>query len=77
MELYFVKTKYMRAKALKEKYPDIWERTYNSMVLELKECMPRADVALFEDGYKHSKIDRLAHNAAFICCSEIHKLLKN
>jgi len=66
----------MNWKILKNKYPIIWNEVYDRMILDLKECMPRADVALFEDKYRYNKLDRIAHNAAFLACSAIHKMIK-
>jgi hypothetical protein len=39
----------MKATELKKKYPKIWMNVYRGMIHDLCECMPRADVQLYED----------------------------
>lgn len=67
----------MRATKLKEKYPEIWDNVYDSMIVDLCDCMAGADIQQFKEGNKDSRIVRLAHNAAFLACYEHHKTLKS
>lgn len=62
----------MNYKQYQKKYPKIWDEVYKGMIDDLCDCMPQADVALYESGYKHCRIMRLAHNAAFIACAAVH-----
>jgi hypothetical protein len=66
----------MNWKLLKNKYPQIWDEVYNGVIFDLKECMPRADVILYEENYKYNKLKRIAHNAAFLACIAVHKYKK-
>ena len=64
----------MNYKTLKNKYPEIWNGVYDSMIVDLCDCMSGADIQQFKDGNKDCRIVRIAHNAAFLACSEHHKI---
>ena len=61
---------------LKKKYPEIWNTVYENMVIDLYECMPGSDIQQHKEENKHCRINRIAHNAAFMACNAIHKLNK-
>lgn len=63
----------MTYKQLMKKYPIVWDEVYSGMIDDLCDCMPQADVTLYKSGYKHCRIERLAHNAAFIACAAINR----
>ncbi len=66
----------MKAKQLKEKYPVVWDYVYNNILDDLLSFMPGVDIEQCEQGNKHSRIYRIAHNAAFLACNIHHKQLK-
>jgi len=66
----------MRAITLKNKYPEIWMNVYTGMIHDLCECMQGSDIQLYHENNKKCRIERIAHNAAFLACYEIHKLGK-
>lgn len=66
----------MRSKQLKEKYSEIWDQVYNDTISDLKLCLTMAQVDLYEQKYKYSVLERIAHNAAFSACYAVHKFIK-
>jgi hypothetical protein len=66
----------MKATQLKKKYPKLWDDTYYAMTVTLENIMSQSDVALFKEGHKGCRIDIIAHNATFLTCYEVHKIMK-
>lgn len=69
----------MNWKKLKDKYPEIWDEVYNSMIEDLCDCMSGGDIQQFHDQEgqpdkkKYGRIIRIAHNAAFFACDAVRK----
>jgi hypothetical protein len=66
----------MRAKALKKKYPEIWEEVFKGVLNDLLTCMPGCDINFYEETTEPSRISRIAHNAAFFACNAVHHEVK-
>jgi len=66
----------MTAEKLKEKYPKVWNYVYNGIIDDMLSCMYGGDIDQYKQGNKHSRILRIAHNAAFLACNIHHKQLK-
>lgn len=66
----------MTAKQLQKKYPNQWKSIYDTMVFDMKQCLTQRQIQLFDEGCKGSIIKRIAHNAAFAGCYELHQTMK-
>ena len=64
----------MKATELKCKYPEVWSRVETAIIEDMRQCMPQAMVEMsLTDDIKDCRIHRVAHNAAFMATSELHK----
>jgi hypothetical protein len=66
----------MKATTLRKKYPEIWNNVYEGVITDLCLCMPFANVQQYKSRNEDSLIARIAYNAAFLACYEVHKKLK-
>ena len=65
----------MTAKQLKEKYPELWQSVYTSMINDLICLMLDMDVRRYEECLEN-RLEKIAYNAAFYACNEYHKRVK-
>jgi hypothetical protein len=66
----------MNWKTLKNKYPEIWNDVYDGMIIDLLDCMDGPDITEYQKDNKKGRIQRIAHNAAFLACYAVHRLKK-
>jgi len=64
----------VRACDLKRWYPNVWAVVESGVIEDMRQCMPQAMVEMsVSDDVRHCRIHRVAHNAAFLAVSELHK----
>ena len=70
----FKKEVKVKATELKRKYPEVWSSVEAAIIEDMRQCMPQAMIEMsLADDTKDCRIHRVAHNAAFMATSELHK----